>query len=91
MVISRRRVMLAAAKLAGTAVRIGRRPARTGLRALPGVAGAAAVAVALGEVAGHYQPGLTWWVAMLAGGVFGILLGHDINKPPAPAPRHDEE
>jgi hypothetical protein len=85
-----RRPLLAAARVAGTAIRITRRPARTALRALPGVAGAAAVAVGLGEVAGHYQRGLTWWVACVIGGVFALGFAREINAAP-PAPRQEDE
>ena len=71
---------------AGTAVRI-LRPAG---RILPGLAGAAAVAAGLGEIAGHvFGRGLSPWVACAVAGVFGIRIGSEINQAPPP-PRPDE-
>jgi len=85
------RAVHAAARLAGTAVRITRRPLRSAARAAPGLAGAAGIAVGLGQVAGHvFGRGLTWWVALAVGGGFALWIGSDINRVP-PAPRRDEE
>ena len=71
-----------AAAAAGTALR--------GWRIVPGVAGAAAVSVAIGELTGHlFGHGLTPWVALLAGGAFALLFGTEVNRRP-PAPRSEE-
>lgn len=44
-------------------------------RALPGIAGAAAVSVGTGELASHvFGHGLAPWVALLAAGVFALAL-----------------
>lgn len=44
-------------------------------RLVPGVAGAAAVSVCAGELAGHvFGHGLAPWVAGLVGGVFALAL-----------------
>lgn len=80
--------LIRAAKVAGTAVRLARGPGR----ALPGIAGAAAVAVGLGEVAGHvFGHHLTPWVALLAAGALSMWVGHELNGAPPPAPRDPGE
>ena len=85
------RAVLASAKFAGTVVRITRRPFRSALRAAPGLAGAAAIAIGLGQVAGHvFGRGLTWWVALAAGGAFVLRFGAEVNAS-LPAPRRDED
>jgi hypothetical protein len=77
----------AAARFAGTAVRITRRPLRSAARAAPGVAGAAGIAVGLGQVAGHvFGRGLTWWVALAVGSGFALWFGAEINASPLPPP-----
>lgn len=49
------------------------------LPAVPGVGGAAAVSVGLGELAGHvFGHGLTPWVAITVGGVFALVLDRQI-------------
>lgn len=49
------------------------------LPAVPGVGGAAAVSLGLGELAGHvFGHGLTPWVAITAGGLFALLLDRRI-------------
>jgi hypothetical protein len=46
---------------------------------VPGVAGAAAVSLGLGEIAGHvFGHGLTPWVAGVAGGLFALALDRKI-------------
>lgn len=88
---NRRRAVHAAARVAGTAVRISRRPLRSAARAAPGLAGAAGIAVGLGQVAGHvFGRGLTWWVAAAIGGAFLVRIGAEVNAAP-PAPRRDED
>ena len=82
------RAVVAAAVLAGTALRFTRRPFRSALRAAPGVLGAAAIAVGLGEVAGRvWGRGLTWWVALAVAGGFALWFGAELNaRPPALPP-----
>ena len=54
---------------------------------LPGIAGAAAVSAALGELAGHvFGHGLAPWVGMLAAGGFALWFGREINAQPPPPP-----
>ena len=80
-----RRAVEACAVLAGTVVRITRRPFRSALRAAPGLVGAAAIAIGIGQVAGHYAAGLAWWVALGVGGVFVLWFGAEVNRvPPVP-------
>lgn len=83
-----RRATIAAAVLAGTVLRFTRRPFRSALRAAPGVLGAAAIAVGLGEVAGRvWGHGLTWWVALAVAGGFALWFGAELNaRPPALPP-----
>lgn len=58
---------VAAGKLAGHALRV--------RRTVPGVAGAAAVSVCAGGLAGHvFGHGLAPWTGGLVGGVFLLLL-----------------
>jgi len=80
-----------AAKWAGTVLRVGRRPVATLGRMLPGVAGAAAIAVGSGELAGHvFGRGLALWVGLVVGGVFLVRIGAEVNAPvPAPRPPDD--
>lgn len=60
-------------------------------RLLPGLAGAALVAVGLGQVAGHiWHRGLAAWVSLALGGAFLLLIGREINAA-APAPRRDDD
>lgn len=69
-----------AAIWAGTAVRVGR-------QVLPGVAGAAAVSVGLGELAGHlWGHGIAPWVALPLGGMFALWFGAEVNRVPPPPP-----
>lgn len=76
-----------AAKWAGTVLRVTRRPVVALFRSLPGVAGAAAIAVGAGELAGHvFGHGLALWVGLVVGGAFAVRIGAEINAP-APAPR----
>jgi hypothetical protein len=83
----RLRLAIRAAKVAGTVVRIVRGPGR----ALPGIAGAAAVSVGLGEVAGHvFGHHLAPWVALLTAGVLLMWVGYEINRAPKSAPRDPE-
>lgn len=85
---ARLRLLIRAAKIAGTAVRIARGPGR----ALPGIAGAVAVAVGLGEVAGHvFGHHLAPWVALLTGGVLLMWVGHELNSALSPPPREPGE
>jgi hypothetical protein len=79
-----------AAGWAGTAIRLTRRPARAA-RALPGVAGAAAIAVGAGELTGHvFGHGLALWAGLAVGGVFALWLGRELNAPP-PAARPPDD
>jgi hypothetical protein len=87
----RLRLKLRAARWAGTAVRITRRPVRWVLLAAPGLAGAAAIAVGAGEVAGHvFGHGLALWAGLLVGGVFLVRIGAEVNAAPTePRPPDD--
>lgn len=77
------RIAVAVAVFAGTALRLCRRPLRNALRAAPGLAGAAGIAVGLGEVAGHvWQRGLTWWVALVIAGGFVLWFAAEMNSKP---------
>jgi hypothetical protein len=73
------------AVIAGTAVRAD--------RMLFGPAAAAAVSVGVGELAGHvFGRGLAPWVALAAGGAFGLQLARELNSVPPPVlPRHDDD
>ena len=78
---------LRVARWAGTLVRV----LRPFGRVVPGLAGAAALSVGLGQVAGHvFGHGLTWWVALAAGGVFVLWFGAELNRVPPPV-RDDSE
>jgi hypothetical protein len=87
----RDRVTLAvlAAVIAGTLVRI----LRPAARILPGVAGAAAVSIGLGQAAGSvFRHGLALWVSLVAGGLFALWFGAEINAGAAAAPpRQDDD
>ena len=75
------------ATIAGTLVRVLRPLGRV----LPGVAGAAAVAVGLGQVAGHvFGHGLALWAGLAVGGGFALWFGAEMNRTP-PAPRRDDD
>lgn len=70
---------LRAAHWAGTLVRVLRPLGRV----VPGVAGAAAVAVGLGQVAGHvFGHRLAWWVALTLAGLFALWFGAEVNAAP---------
>ena len=85
------RAAVAAAVLAGTALRVTRPARRTALRAAPGVAGAVMLAVAAGELASHvWHRGLGPWVGLAVAGVFALWFGAEINARP-PAPRQEQE
>jgi len=79
-----RRFLLAAARAAGTAVRVG--------RLLFAPAAAAAVSAGVGELAGHvFGRGLSPWVALVMGGGFGLWMARELNSVPPPAPRQDDD
>lgn len=85
--MSNKPLKLRAAHWAGTAVRVLRPLGRV----LPGLLGAALVAVGAGQVAGHiWHRGLAWWVAAVTGGAFLLLIGREINAAPPP-PRRDDD
>jgi hypothetical protein len=80
-----------AAKWAGTALRVGGRPAVTLGRMVPGVAGAAAISVGAGVIVGHvFGHGLALWVGLVVGGVFAVRIGAEINAP-VPVPPRDPD
>jgi len=84
----RTRLLVGLATAAGTLLRAGRGP----VRALPGLAAAAAVSVGLGELAGHvFGRGLAPWVALTAGGVFALRLAAELNHVPPPPARDDSD
>jgi len=81
---------VAAAVFTGTALRITRRALRKAVSVVPGLAGAAGIAIGLGQVAGHvWGRGLTWWVALVVGGAFALWISADLNRVPR-APRRDD-
>ena len=52
-------------------------------RILPGTAGALAIAVGLGQVAGHvFGHRLAWWVALTVAGLFALWFGAELNAQP---------
>jgi hypothetical protein len=74
-----RRPLVTVARWAGTLVRWRVH------RALPGLAGAAAVSVGAGELAGHiFGRGLAPWVTLGVGGMFALWIGAAINQVPHP-------
>jgi hypothetical protein len=76
-----------AAVIAGTVVRIMRPLGRI----LPGLVGAAAVSVGLGQVAGSvFRHGLALWVGLVVGGCFALWFGAEINAGTAPPQRQDD-
>src|SRR5262249_61388126 len=59
-------------------------------RMLPGLAAAAAVSVAAGELASHlFGHGLAPWVGLLAAGAFGLWFAADLNRVPVAPPPAD--
>jgi hypothetical protein len=85
------RAVIAAAALAGSVVRITRGPFRSAVRALPGVAGAAAVACGCGEVVQRvFGRGLGWPAGLVVAGVFVLWFGAELNRVP-PAPRRQDD
>jgi len=82
---------VAAAVFTGHALRLTRRALRKALSVVPGLAGYAAIAVGVGQVVGRvWGRGLTWWVALVVGGAFLVVIGAEINQP-ASAPRRSDD
>lgn len=78
-----RPLRIRAAFWAGTLIRVLR-------QVLPGLAGAAALSVGAGELAGHvFGRGLSPWVALVIAGLFALWFGAEINASP-PAPRRED-
>lgn len=80
------RLLGAAAVAAGHVLRVSRVPLRRGRQAVAGVAGAAAIALGAGELAGHvFGHGIAPWATLLVAGVFSMWFGAEMNRVPAAA------